>query len=383
MKNDPKPTGLYIHIPFCLQKCTYCDFYSIPLSHPQVLEDYTRSIITELKIRREEAQGPLRSIYVGGGTPSLLSPEQLGRILDTVCALYRVPDELEITLEANPATVNPRLFREIRAAGINRLSIGVQSFSDSELQVLGRRHKARDAVEAVRDAFRAGFDNVNIDLIFGVPGQNLPAWEDNLVQATRLGPSHISAYLLQLDRDVPLAQLIRTGEIDMLDEDLEADLYSFTCVYLENQGYNHYEISNFARPGRECQQNMLYWQGFDYLGFGAAAVSFDGWQRFVNLPFLQRYMENLRWNQLPPREILENMTESQRVADAIITGLRMTEGISQAEFNKRFGVDFMREYEQVIASCASQGLLRFSKGRLCLTPKAYFLSNQVLCRFTG
>lgn len=383
MKNDLKPTGIYIHIPFCLQKCAYCDFYSIPLSNPDVLEDYTRSILTELSLRRGETEGPLRSIYVGGGTPSLLSPEQLGRILDKIRALYRGPDQLEITLEANPATVNPRLLREIRATGINRLSIGVQSFSDSELQVLGRRHQARDAVEAVREAIEAGFDNVNIDLIFGVPGQNLPAWQDNLVQATRLGPSHISAYLLQLDPDVPLAQLIRTGEISTLDEDLEADLYSLTRAYLEEQGYSHYEISNFARPGRECQHNILYWQGFDYLGFGAGGVSFDGGQRFVNLPRLQRYMEHLRQNQLPPREILENMSERQKVADAIITGLRMTEGISQAEFHQRFGVDFMREYDQVIASCAGQGLLRFSQGRLCLTPRAYFLSNQVLCRFAG
>lgn len=383
MKNDLKPTGIYIHIPFCLQKCAYCDFYSIPLSHPDVLEDYTRSVLTELKIRKGEAQGPLRSIYVGGGTPSLLSPVQLGRILDTVCALYGVPNELEITLEANPATVNPRLLQEIRATGINRISIGIQSFSDRELQVLGRRHKARDAVEAVQDALRAGFDNVNIDLIFGVPGQSLNAWRDILVQATRLGPSHISAYLLQLDHDVPLAKLIRTGAIDMLDEDLEADLYGLTLAYLEKEGYRHYEISNFARPGRECKHNMLYWQGYAYLGFGAGGVSFDGWRRFVNLPLLQRYMAKLGRNQLPPREILENMSERQKVADAIITGLRMTEGISQAEFQKRFGVDFMREYGQVIAACASQGLLSFSRGRLCLTPQAYFLSNQVLCRFAG
>lgn len=383
MKNDLQPTGIYIHIPFCLQKCAYCDFYSIPLSHPDILEDYTRSILAELRIRQGEAKGPLRSIYMGGGTPSLLSPEQLGRILDTVCTLYWAPDELEITLEANPATVNLQLLREIKATGINRVSIGIQSFSDLELRVLGRRHRAHDAVEAVRDAVRAGFDNFNIDLIFGVPGQNLIDWQDNLAQASRLNPPHISAYLLQLDPAVPLAQRIKTGELAMLDEDLEADLYSHTRAYLEKQGYSHYEISNFALPGCECQHNRLYWQGFDYLGFGAGGVSFDGWQRFANLPNLSRYMENLRQNLLPPREILEHMSQREKVADAIITGLRLTEGISQAEFYQRFGVDIMREYEQVIASCASQGLLSFSRGRLCLTPEAYFLSNQVLCSFAG
>lgn len=383
MKNNTEPKGIYIHIPFCLRKCSYCDFYSVPMFDPVILENYTRSLIAEIQLRKGETAGPVGSLYFGGGTPSLLPPEQVERIIETIGAQCSLTDGVEITLEVNPATIDATGLRDLRAAGVNRLSVGVQSFADRDLQILGRKHQAGQAVAVLHEAQQAGFAKLNIDLIYGVPGQTMEAWQQNLGRALEFDPTHISAYLLQLDPSVPLARRIERGEVRMLEQEMEADLYDLARDYLQRKGFRHYEISNFARPGQECRHNLLYWQSGYYCGLGAGAVSFDGWRRTINKPDLDQYIQCLQDGRLPPQEILEHMTAQQRWADAMITGLRLSEGVNREGFRHRFGIDIMREYSHIIGPCLDQGLLEFDHDYLRLNPSAFFLSNQVLSQFVG
>jgi oxygen-independent coproporphyrinogen-3 oxidase len=373
--------GIYFHIPFCLHKCDYCDFYSIPLTNLSRLEDYTSSVINELKLRKYEIESPVTTIYLGGGTPSLLSPVQVERILAAVFAHYQFRGEPEISMEMNPATVNLKKLQELRAVGVNRMSIGVQSFADTELKTLGRIHNGQDASAAISNVSKAGFGNFNIDLIYGLPGQTLAAWRENLDRTMDFNPQHISAYLLQLDPSTPLARKIQAGLLSMLDDELEADLYYFTIDYLQGQGYQHYEISNFAKTNWECRHNLLYWHSRPYLGIGSGAVSFDGKARSLNQPAIDSYTEALLDYRLPPATILEKMDSGQRLVDAIILGLRLTEGINRDDFQQRFGIDILKNYQDIIKNCQSQGLLELEKDRIYLTKRAYFLSNQVLSQF--
>jgi len=379
--NSSPPIGIYIHIPFCLSKCYYCDFYSLPLLDPIILEQYTLSIISELKLRKAENYGPFASIYLGGGTPSLLRPTQVERILESVFANYRPYGEPEISMEVNPATVNLQDLKDLRSIGINRLSIGVQSFSDAELKTLGRIHSGPEASEILGDVKKAGFDNFNIDLIYGLPCQTLSGWQENLRLAVDFNPQHISAYLLQLDESTPLARRINEGTISLLDDELEASMYYATLDYLKGQGYSHYEISNFARPNYECCHNKIYWQCREYLGIGAGAVSFNGTQRILNKPPVETYIEELLADRPASIEILEDMDYRHKVADAIIMGLRLAKGINREEFCHRFGIDILEDYHDVIQACRMQGLLEIKNDYIYLTKKAYFLSNQVLSKF--
>ena len=381
MINSSAPIGIYIHIPFCLSKCYYCDFYSLPLLDPLILEKYTYSIVNELKLRKAEIDSPFASIYLGGGTPSLLRPKQVEKILESVFAHYRPYGEPEISMEVNPATVNLQDLRDLRSVGVNRLSIGVQSFSDAELKTLGRIHGSLEASAILSDVNKAGFDNFNIDLIYGLPHQTLSGWQDNLRLAVGFNPQHISAYLLQLDESTPLARQIKEGTISLLDDELEASMYYGTLDYLEAQGYLHYEISNFARPNYECCHNQLYWQCREYLGVGAGAVSFNRGRRTLNEPPVKSYIEELLADRPASIKVLEDMDYHQKIADAIIMGLRLTKGINREEFHQRFGIDILDDYQDIIETCRMQGLLEFKNDYIYLTKKAYFLSNQVLNKF--
>lgn len=381
MINNAESMGIYIHIPFCLHKCNYCDFYSLAVNDPELLERYTRSVINELQLRKNEICSSFTTIYLGGGTPSLLKPAQIERILAAVFENYRPQDATEISMEVNPATVNLQDLKDLRAAGVDRISIGVQSFSDIELKILGRIHSGRDAAAVLKDVTKAGFDNFNLDLIYGVPGQTMSAWGENLKMAVDFNPQHISAYLLQLDPATPLARNIEAGFLKYLDDEEEARLYYFILDYLQEYGYQHYEISNFSRPDRECRHNLLYWQSRPYLGIGSGAVSFNGRQRILNQPLVYSYIENLVDHRPPPTKILEDMSADQRLSDAIIMGLRLCKGISRNDFLDRFGIDILKEYQDIIRSCQTRGLLELKDERLSLTPNAYFLSNLVLSEF--
>lgn len=381
MTNSSAPMGIYIHIPFCLHKCDYCDFYSLPIVDPVILENYTRSVIKELKRQAASISSPCGSIYLGGGTPSLLLPQQVERIVNSVFDNYQACSELEISMEVNPATVNLEDLKGLRGAGVNRLSVGVQSFADIELKTLGRMHGGYEAEATLRDVVKAGFNNFNIDLIYGLPGQTQSSWLENLSLAMKFNPQHISSYLLQLDESTPMARKVKAGIINLLDDELESKLYYTTLDFLAEQGYYHYEISNFARPGYECRHNLLYWQAQEYLGIGCGAVSFINRQRNLNQADVNHYIEVMLTDRPLQIEILETMTPRQLVADAIILGLRLTGGIKREEFRDRFGIDIMEEYRDVINTCQVQGLLEIENDRIYLAKRAYFLSNQVFNQF--
>ncbi|MDD4801939.1 MAG: radical SAM family heme chaperone HemW [Syntrophomonas sp.] len=381
MANSSAAIGIYIHIPFCLHKCEYCDFYSLPITDAEVLENYTRSIIRELEHRAESIKNPITTVFLGGGTPSLLKPQQVERILAAVFAGYKISGELEISLETNPATVNLQNIKDLKSVGVNRLSIGVQSFNDNELKALGRMHGGLEARMTLRDVVRAGFNNYNIDLIYGLPNQTLASWQDTLNSAIEFNPQHISAYLLQLDDSTPMAQKVKTGTISLLDDEAEASLYYTALEFLAEQGFHHYEISNFSRPGYECRHNLLYWQAREYLGIGCGAVSYINGQRHLNQAGVNKYIDNCRTGRPLGIEILETMTPRQMAADAIILGLRLSEGIKFKEFKDRFGFDIMGEHRDVITNCQDKGLLQMDKESFFLTKKAYFLSNQVFNQF--
>lgn len=381
MTNSSAPMGIYIHIPFCLHKCDYCDFYSLPIVDPVILENYTRSVIKELKRQAASISSPCGSIYLGGGTPSLLLPQQVERIVNSVFDNYQAGSELEISMEVNPATVNLEDLKGLRGAGVNRLSVGVQSFADIELKTLGRMHGGYEAEATLRDVVKAGFNNFNIDLIYGLPGQTQSSWLENLSLAMKFNPQHISSYLLQLDESTPMARKVKAGIINLLDDELESKLYYTTLDFLAEQGYYHYEISNFARPGYECRHNLLYWQAQEYLGIGCGAVSFINRQRNLNQADVNHYIADMLADLPLQIEILETMTPRQLVADAIILGLRLTGGIKREEFRDRFGIDIMEEYRDVIKTCQVQGLLEIENDRIYLAKRAYFLSNQVFIQF--
>lgn len=382
MINEKLPAGIYIHIPFCLQKCAYCDFFSLEAWDEPCLQTYVEALISELKMRREEwADRHFSSIYFGGGTPSLLSPAQIGKILDQICRLLIVDSEAEISMEANPATLNLPRLRSYRSAGVNRISLGVQSFFDDELALLGRIHSASDVYSTVDLVDRAGFDNFNLDLIYGLPGQTAKRWQENLNRAAELKPDHLSCYLLQLEDDTPMGQKVEQGKLVLPDDEVLVQIYDQTRNFLRQCGYIHYEISNFSIPGQECRHNLFYWKAYDYLGLGAGAVSKIHAQRRLNKTDLEQYMKTVAEEKLPPQIILESMNRREQLADALIMGLRLMQGVDREELLERFGMDIYLLYQEEINTCLDMDLITITGDNLRLTERGYFVSNEVFCRF--
>ncbi|MDD2619309.1 MAG: radical SAM family heme chaperone HemW [Syntrophomonadaceae bacterium] len=374
--------GLYIHIPFCIKKCRYCDFYSEPLADSAYLESYTAALLIEIEQQAEKfSAAQISSIFIGGGTPSLLTVQQLAKIFSTIKKSFKLVDNIEISIEANPAALELSWLERIADIGINRLSIGVQSFADKELKILGRAHNCQDIMESIENLHSAGLTNFNIDLIYGIPGQSLNDWQNNLQRAVDCSPLHISAYLLQLGNDTPMAIDIEKGRLAMLDEDSEALLYYKALEFLQEKGLMHYEISNFCNRGFECLHNLNYWQAGEYIGIGAGAVSYTNCRRYINQVSWQEYIRNFRDKQNCVVEELEKMSAQEAIADAIILGLRLCRGINLHDYNIRFGTDIANEYADSILSGIEKGLLKMEKGQLSLTKQGYFLSNEVLCQF--
>lgn len=382
VQTDDLTKGLYIHIPFCLKKCRYCDFYSQPLLHQDWLERYSAALLVEI---RQQAQvfAPCRlaSIYIGGGTPSLLSSDHLKRIIEAINQEFSITDNAEISIEANPATLELHWLEQLLNMGINRLSIGVQSFSDRELKILGRLHSSREIMDSIELLHKTGLKNFNIDLIYGIPGQSLGDWASNLKQAAECAPRHISAYLLQPGNNTPMAVDIERGRLALLDDEIEAAMYYKTLEFLQKNGFEHYEISNFCKPGYECRHNINYWQAGEYIGIGAGAVSYTNCRRYINRMNWQEYVNSMGNKQSCMVEELEKMIAPELLADAMITGLRMCRGINLREYTNRFNRDLIQEYSSIIDSGVSKGLLKMEKGQLSLTKKGYFLSNEILCQF--
>lgn len=377
--------ALYIHIPFCVRKCLYCAFNSTDTATVTPTE-YAKLLVDEMEARAEQLPSSLRAstLYFGGGTPSLLEPESVGRIIEAAARLYPLESDAEITVEANPGTVNDGKLAAYRAAGVNRLSLGVQSFDDRMLERLGRVHTSREAREAFAAARRAGFANISIDLIHSLSGEDVTMWHEEMRQAVALRPEHISAYGLTIEEKTPYARLEEEGELALPDEEESAAMFEATGEFLVASGYEQYEISNFALPGQRSRHNQVYWQRGNYLGFGAGAHSFLRFTghgvRWKNYDDVDRYLGDLKSGRIP-EEWRTLLTEREAMAEWLFLGLRMLEGIEMERFRAEFGVPLDRVYAAEVKELCSLGLLEAIHGRLRLAPGGVILSNRVFEKF--
>jgi oxygen-independent coproporphyrinogen III oxidase len=377
--------GLYIHFPFCLQKCLYCDFNSAA-SSPAARRDYAGLLLKEMELRQQALPEPVRAatLYFGGGTPSLMSPEEVGRLVEAAASRFNLEPDAEVTLEANPGTLTPANLAGYRAAGVNRLSLGVQSFEDRLLARLGRVHSREEALAAFDAARRAGFDNISIDLMHSLPEQSPEQWRDALAQGIALAPEHISAYALSVEDDTPFAALLAAGKLPLPDEDQAAAMFEATGELLESAGYQHYEISNFARPGRRSRHNGSYWSRVSYLGFGAGAHSFwngDGLgERWCNAGDALQYQDAVAGGSLAERE-REALTMEQAVSESFFLGLRVLTGLDLAPLEALYGTDALASRLAEVARLEASGILIREGSRVRLAPDAVILANGVFERF--
>jgi oxygen-independent coproporphyrinogen-3 oxidase len=365
---------LYIHIPFCIAKCDYCDFYSIPIgrSGADKFSKYVGALLKEMDLRRDLA-GNLRTVYLGGGTPTLFSAEQVAAILSGVRENFSLVSGAEITIEANPGTVSERQLAALREAGANRISIGIQSLMGRELSTLGRSHTVEDSFAAVNAARKAGFDKISVDLIYGIPGQDLELWKDTMSRALELLPEHLSAYELTPEENTPLHAKLARGVYALPDEALVIEMYYAALEKMKAHGYFHYEISNFAKPGSESVHNLNYWDRGEYLGVGAGAHSFFKGKRTSNIPHLDSYMESINSSVMPVDEELA-VTEQDEFNEMIFLGLRKIKGIDlrlipdKERLIKNKAVDALRRH----------GLIEIEDLYLRLTAKGLVLSTEVM-----
>ncbi len=435
-KEQPQRLGIYIHIPFCVKKCGYCDFLSFPAEEAWK-EHYVKALCQEIQagvpdwskhvdafggLKSEDelgipqivhAQARVSTIFFGGGTPSLLTGEQIGQVINQIRQEYPVAEDAEITMEANPGTLTAESLRAYRQAGINRLSIGLQSAQNEELRLLGRIHTWEEFFKNFRAARKASFENINIDLMSALPGQTLASWEDTLKKVLDLQPEHISAYSLILEEGTPFYQLYGgkgkgSPLLDSLllpDEETERRMYEVTEEYCRQAGLYRYEISNYARPGYECRHNCSYWQRIPYLGFGLGASSFWGEVRWRNQTDMIKYLrcwmpeevdtvKELRRIETIPIESncekeeaagawqeIEPLSPLDQMAETMFLGLRMMEGIGEAEFYQHFGQSMEQVYGKVLGKQEQLGLLERRDGRVRLTKYGIDVSNQVFWEY--
>ncbi len=370
--------ALYIHVPFCQSRCHYCSFVSFAGREADI-PAYVNALEEELTQRAKGEH--LSSIFLGGGTPSLLSVDQLAQILVRIRMLFRVEKAAEISMEANPGTVDEWYLDAVRQLGINRLSLGVQSLDDGILSCLGRSHTAQQARQAVQFARNSGFANLSLDLIYGIPGQSLTGWQNTIKEAVCLGPEHLSLYPLSLEEDVMLSRAIRRGELPAVDLDCTAEQYEVAEDYLASEGYRHYEISNWARDGAECRHNMAYWRCTPYLGVGVAAHSYIGGHRQSNTHDLDAYLRMFQFGELYRPETDEEITPEIQLWEAVVMGLRLNQGIEFADIRDRSGVDLVSRYGQEIDELLYLGLLEIDGQGLRLTRRGRLLGNEVFWRF--
>jgi oxygen-independent coproporphyrinogen-3 oxidase len=378
---SPMPLGgVYVHIPFCLRKCLYCDFYST--ADLSLKPAFLEALVTDIA---SSDPGPLvfDTIYFGGGTPSVLSPPEVARVLDALFSRLHFQEPVEITLEANPGTVTLESLKGFRSAGVNRLNIGAQSFQEKNLAMLGRIHSAKQAHAALSSARRAGFDDVGLDLMYGLPGQAFQDWSADLGSALAHGPEHIACYMLTVEPATPLAEEQRLGRFQPAPEGDVAELFMATSEFLAAHGFRHYEISNYARCGtdscegvRVSRHNSKYWTHAPYLGFGPAAHSFLPPKRLWNHRDVQHYVDEVRAARRPVAGE-EVLTADQEMMEVIMLGLRTAAGVDLQNFRRRFGADFMSLYGETATELESRGLLVLRDERCAPTRRGMLFLNTV------
>jgi len=392
--------GVYVHIPFCKSRCSYCDFATDVYRESGAVERYVDALCREirqfppqnganlirgvdLRTLRSSAADPspiADTIYFGGGTPSLLNASQLERILVAVKARFDVADDAEITMEMNPATVTPETLAGYRELGVNRASFGVQTFNDRDLKLLARGHDANDARHTFRMLREAGFTNVSFDLIIGLPGQTFDDWQRNLDEALTLDPEHLSLYILEVHEATPLAEQIRSGRRPAPDEELAAEMYEHLLARIDGTDLEQYEISNFAKSGFASRHNTKYWRLDPVFGFGVSAHSFDGRSRYWNVRDTSAYVDSLEADKTPiaGRDIL---TDEKLAGERAFLGLRLTEGLSASDYKRATGIDLKGKYAGELERLADAGLIEFAGSRLRLTRRGMLFSNEVFSIF--
>jgi len=374
--------GVYIHIPFCATRCHYCNFATGGYES-ELARRYTAAVRAEIgraDTSTEPAMWRVDTIYFGGGTPTTLTVEQISSLIEVCRRKFEVAPDSEITAEANPGSVSQNYLEELRSAGINRLSFGVQSFDDGELLMIGRTHSAEEAREAVRMAREAGFANISIDLIAGLPEQKMETWRRNIKEAFALEPDHLSVYLLELYKDAPLLHRINRGELRAIDDELTVEMYFALTDEAERRGYERYEISNWARPGFESRHNLKYWTDAPYWAFGVSAAGYDGRKRWSNTRNIHEYLTKIESDQTALAEQIE-LDDEDRQSENLFLRLRLKDGVDLAEHQRRFGVNALERYRDEIGRLSEAGLIDLEENRLKISRAGAVLANEVFAAF--
>ena len=368
--------GIYIHIPFCKRKCIYCDFYSLACSS-QVMDHYVAAVLKEARLRSGELKNAVNTLYVGGGTPSLLSTDHFCTLIDGLSNVFDLSKLQEFTIEVNPDDVISKTISVYQSLGVNRVSMGVQSFDNKDLHFINRRHSSQQALEAVENIRNSGVNNVSIDLIYGIPGQTLDTWMHNVQQAIALDVQHISAYCLSYEEGTPLWHIRERGEVQEVDEETTVRMYEVLVEHLCKAGYLHYEISNFALPGFESKHNSSYWDGTPYLGLGAAAHSYDGGAvRSYNPADIDGYMKCLDQDMLPCER--EQLSPVEQYDEMVMLALRTSHGLDLSRLDRRFGHAESVAFKTKAQRFVECGLLVCENGVYRLSQKGVMVSNAVI-----
>lgn len=369
----PESFGVYIHFPFCLSKCAYCNFASRPLSSRREIPPYLAAVEREI---RQRGHGRLETVYLGGGTPSLCSAAQIRSLLHVLRESADLSPRAEITLEVNPDAFSAAKVKGWRQAGVNRLSLGVQSTEDGQLGILGRSHTVRQSRETLRLARNAGFDNISCDMICGLPGQSLRDFQQDLKTLLSWQPEHVSLYSLEIEPHTLLEEGIQRKLVPEPDDDLTADMYEWARRYFKSHGFLQYELFSFSRPGRECRHNLIYWENEEYLGFGAAAHSYAAGIRSWNHAGTVEYMRDVNQGGAG-RAGWEKLEGRHRIAEALIMGLRLIRGINKTDIQTKFGPNWYLLFSRKLSDLEAQGLIILETNSIRLNPRNLFLSNQV------
>ncbi|NLD49347.1 MAG: oxygen-independent coproporphyrinogen III oxidase [Clostridiaceae bacterium] len=375
-----KELGLYIHIPFCKSKCYYCDFNSFAC-RDDFVPAYFNALKSEITLYADVLRDyRIKTVFFGGGTPSLVDAQYINKVMLMLSKCYTIDGNAEITIEANPGTLSYDKLAAYRSMGINRLSMGLQAAQERLLKILGRIHSLEEFYNNYNQAKKAGFDNINVDLIFGIPGQDFMEWSDTIDYVCDLKPSHVSCYSLKIEEGTAFGKMLESGELIEMNDADDRLMYRHALESMHNKGYGHYELSNFAYKGLECRHNLIYWNNDEYIGMGAGAHSFINNERFNNFCGLKEYVESLSKGTFA-RENVILVTEKDRMAEFMFLGLRLTKGININEFDARFGKSIFSVFEKEINKVIKRGLAEFDSNHLKLTVLGLDLANQVFMEF--
>ena len=372
--------GLYIHIPFCVTKCKYCDFNSFKIDLNEKIK-YLNYLGEEMKLYKEEIKNrEIDSVFVGGGTPSILNENEINILFEKIKENFNIKSNAEITMECNPGTLTLNKLKVMKKSGVNRLSIGLQAVQNHHLKYIGRIHTFEEFEKNYHDAKQMGFDNINIDLMYALPNQSREDWMESLGKVVKLNPTHISAYSLILEENTELFKMYERDEFNLLDENTDIEMYEYTINYLKSHGYNQYEISNYAKDNFECKHNVLYWKCEEYVGIGASASGYFNGIRYNNICELDNY-EKMILEGEKPIEWEEKLSIKDEIEESIFLGLRMNEGIQISDFKEKYNFDFEKEYKNEIEKLSKMELIEIDNNRMKLTQKGREISNSVFVEF--